>query len=84
MSYLLMKEIFISKINPKKNSVLKINQLDKGINNPIKLKFSISKNVNINKSNNIAQLDFEKLEYPLILRRWKIYKKCEEGTKIKD
>jgi len=71
------KEIFISKINPTKNSVFEINQLDKEINDPIKLKFSISKDVNINELNNIAQLDFEKLEYPLILRKWK------EGDKFK-
>ena len=71
------EEMFISKIKPEKDSVLKINQTDKQIKNPINLKFSFSKDMNISESNNIAQLDFEKLTFPLTLRKW------QKGDKFK-
>ena len=71
------KEIFISKIKLEKDSILEINQTDKLIKNKIQLKLSICKDINISKSNNIAHLDFEKLKFPLILRKWR------EGDKFK-
>ena len=71
------KEIFISKIKLEKDSILEINQTDKLIKNKIRLKLSICKDINISKSNNIAHLDFEKLKFPLILRKWR------EGDKFK-
>jgi len=71
------EEMFISKIKPEKDSVLKINQTDKQIKDPVQLKFSFSKDMNISESNNIAQLDFEKLTFPLTLRKW------QKGDKFK-
>ena len=71
------EEIFISKIKPERDSVLKINQTDKQIKDPIQLKFSFRKDMNISESNNIAQLDFEKLTFPLTLRKW------QKGDKFK-
>ncbi len=41
------------------------------INTPIALKFEISDSPNITFDNNSAQLDIDKLTFPLILRKWK-------------
>ena len=38
---------------------------------PIKIKFSVSYDFAINKNRNIAQLDFDRLSFPLKLRKWK-------------
>ena len=46
----------------------------KSISSPVKLKFQSypkNKNFNIAKKNEIATLDYDKLDFPLIIRKWK-------------
>ncbi len=50
---------------------LKIKETDTYINQPIKLKFSYSDIITINKLKKSAYLDYNKLTFPLILRKWK-------------
>jgi len=40
------------------------------IRNPLQLNFEISSNLKIIENDNIAQLDFDKLEFPLQIRKW--------------
>ena len=48
-----------------------IEKTDKGILSPLRLKIKIEKNIELSSDKNIACLDYSKLEFPLILRKWK-------------
>ena len=66
------EEILIYKINKESHLEVLIYEDTKILNHPTKLRFSIRMNNNcINKSERIAQLDYEKLKFPLLLRKWK-------------
>jgi tRNA(Ile)-lysidine synthase len=63
--------IFISEVDVKKNELMIIQETTNSIKNPIHLNFSKSYNVKWKDDLNSAQLDFEKLQFPLTLRKWK-------------
>ncbi len=63
--------IFISELDVKKNESITIEEMTKEIKHPIQLNFSKTDNVEWIKDVNFAQLDFEKLQFPLTLRKWK-------------
>ncbi|MCD4773278.1 MAG: tRNA lysidine(34) synthetase TilS [Bacteroidales bacterium] len=48
-----------------------INKSDKEILSPLRLKIKIEKKIELSYDKNIACLDYSKLEFPLILRKWK-------------
>ena len=48
-----------------------IEKTDKEILSPLRLKIKIEKNIELSSDKNIACLDYSKLEFPLILRKWK-------------
>jgi len=54
-----------------------IPETTKSISDPIELQFSISENTTILKNVFIGQFDFDKLNFPLILRKWKPGDKME-------
>ena len=56
---------------PNKNEQIEILNTVIEIQNPIKLNFTISEDTSIIKDLNIAKLDFNKLIFPLKLRKWK-------------
>ena len=62
--------IVISLLDTPQNDI-KILEIDTEINNPLRMRFSLSTNCLVDKSLNVAQLDFEKLTFPLKLRKWK-------------
>ena len=64
------KKIFISLLN-KENEVFEITEKTINLVNPLDIKFKTTADKTIIYDNNIAQLDFEKLKFPLILRKWK-------------
>lgn len=63
--------IFISELDVKKNESITIEEMTKEIKHPIQLNFSKTDNLEWIKNKNIAQLDYDKLQFPLTLRRWK-------------
>jgi len=63
--------IFISELDVKKNELITIEETTNSIKSPIQLTFSKTNNVKWIKDVNFAQLDFEKLQFPLTLRNWK-------------
>ena len=72
------EEILIYKINKESHLEVLIYEDTKILDYPTKLTFSIGMNNNcINKSERIAQLDYEKLKFPLLLRKW------ENGDRFK-
>ena len=64
------EEILISLL-PTEAQEVDILMKESEIKIPIKIKFSVSYDFSINKNRNIAQLDFDKLSFPLRLRKWK-------------
>lgn len=68
--------ILISKLEVKINELISIEQTTEEITIPINIRFSKTDNIELVKDRNVAQLDFEKLQFPLILRKW------EEGDKF--
>lgn len=68
--------ILISKLDVKINELISIEQTTEEITMPINIRFSKTDNIELVKDRNVAQLDFEKLQFPLILRKW------EEGDKF--
>jgi len=63
--------IFISELDVKKNVSITIEDMTKEIKHPIQLNFSKTDNLEWIKNKNIAQLDYDKLQFPLTLRKWK-------------
>ena len=70
------KYIFISTLE-KENTIFKILKGDSKLENPIAMNFRTVSDKNIIMDSKIAQLNFEKLKFPLILRKWR------EGDKFK-
>lgn len=64
------ENIFISPLS-KKNEVFEITEKTKILVYPLYLKFRLTKDKTIIYDNDIAQLDVEKLKFPLTLRKWK-------------
>lgn len=67
------EHLLITKIKTKEKKFFEISEELKSIELPINLYFQKKsvKEFQLEKSNNIAQFDLEKVEFPLILRRWK-------------
>jgi len=65
------EKILIANRIEENNSVFEINEKEKIIQHPIRIKLSMTDNINIDTSNSIAQLAFDKLKFPLLLRKWK-------------
>ena len=63
--------IFISELDVKQNELIIIKETTDSIKNPIQVNFSKSDNINWQYDLKSAQLDFEKLKFPLTLRKWK-------------
>ena len=63
------KEIIIALL-PNLEEEIEISDTVFEIKNPIKLSFSISEDISIIKDSNIVKLDFNKLKFPLKLRKW--------------
>lgn len=60
--------------NAKEDSTFTISEEDNIVNRPIKLTFKkieFNKEIQLRSSKNIAMLDFEKLKYPLSIRKWR-------------
>ena len=70
------ENILISLLN-KENEVFEIPEKTTSLIHPLELKFKVTANKTIIYDNDIAQLDAEKLKFPLTLRKWK------EGDKFK-
>jgi len=64
------ENIFISLLN-KENEIFEITKKTKSLVKPLEIKFKVTSNKTIIYDNNIAQLDLEKLKFPLTLRKWK-------------
>ena len=64
------KEIIIALL-PNPEDEIEISETVFEINNPIKLSFTISEDISIIKDSNIVKLDFNKLKFPLKLRKWR-------------
>ena len=64
------ENIFISPLN-KENEVFEITEKTKILVYPLDLKFRLTEDKTIIYDNDIAQLDVEKLKFPLTLRKWK-------------
>jgi len=63
--------IFISELDIKQNELIIIQENTNSIKSPIHLNFSKSDNIKWKDDLSSAQLDFEKLQFPLTLRKWK-------------
>ena len=63
--------ILISKLDVNKNELIIIQETTNSINNPIHMTFVKSDNINWKEDLRSAQLDFDKLQFPLTLRKWK-------------
>ena len=67
--------LIISQINKsKKHTIFNVSEEDKIIFEPLKLTFKkieFNSKVNLKSSKNIALFDFDKLKFPLIIRKWK-------------
>ena len=64
------KDIIIKKRNINSDKSIKIAESALEINSPLPMRFSIKHSNKYNKSNNFAHIDFEKLSFPLSLRKW--------------
>ncbi len=64
------EEILISLL-PKEAEEVDIFLKESKIHTPMKIKFSVSYDLSLNKNQKIAKLDFDKLSFPLRLRKWK-------------
>ena len=64
------KNILISLLN-NNNEVFKITERTTSLIHPLEIKFKFTFDKTIFYDDNIAQLDVEKLKFPLILRKWK-------------
>jgi len=65
------KKIIIQAIRENEKLEIQIDKNDKECFSPIHLRFSLSGNIAIQNDVNIAMLDFDKLKFPLVLRKWK-------------
>ena len=63
------EKIFISLLNTA-NEVFEITAKTTSLINPLQIKFKVRSDKTIIYDNDIAQLDFEKLKFPLTLRKW--------------
>ena len=64
------KQLIIQKNTKNEKIELEIKESKKQLQFPLQLKFKTSSNPNIEKDKNIAVLDYHKLHFPLILRKW--------------
>lgn len=64
------KQIIIQKNTESEKVSISIIETDTQIEFPLKLKLEVSNNPTIKKDQNIAVFDYQKLQFPLILRRW--------------
>ena len=64
------ENIFISLLN-KENEVFEITEKTTSLVHPLEINFKVIADKTIIYDNNIAQLDVEKLKFPLTLRKWK-------------
>jgi len=61
-------------VNKKSEDVISnrlINKLDKEIISPISMKFSVEEEISVENKKTIAFFDFNKLAFPLTIRKWK-------------
>lgn len=65
------REDIIISLLKKEEEETKLLDIETEIYTPLSLKFTTSFDVSIDKNKNIAKLDFDKLSFPLKLRRWK-------------
>ena len=65
------KQLIIQAIQEVEKVELQIDENEKECFSPIHLGFTITENFNIQNDLTIAMLDYDKLEFPLILRKWK-------------
>ena len=63
-------EIIIKKREIDDHTIIEIDKSTRKIGSPLKIRFSVGSYLEINKSDSVAQLDFDKLQFPLILRKW--------------
>jgi len=64
------ENIFISLLN-KENEVFEITEKTTRLVHPLEIRFKVASDKTIIYDNDIAQLDVEKLKFPLTLRKWK-------------
>jgi tRNA(Ile)-lysidine synthase len=64
--------IFIENIEKKNNEEFQVPRDLSNIKRPLKINFSFSESVLINKEKNIACFDFDKLKFPLKIRKWQL------------
>ena len=64
------KELIIQAIRQNEKVEILIEKVDNECFYPLHLEFSISDNLEIKKDKGIAMLDFNKLKFPLVLRKW--------------
>jgi len=66
------EKLFISLIQEKENKIYYIEAVDLKLIEPLNIKFEklSGKDFKVRKEKNIASLDFEKLEFPLLIRKW--------------
>lgn len=68
------KHIIITSVQQQNSSLViieKENKLVESDGNKFKLSIDENKSISINASETIAQIDFNKIEFPLVLRKWK-------------
>mgnify|MGYP001099158080 FL=1 len=65
------KQLIIQAIQEVEKVELQIDESEKECFSPIHLGFTITENFNIQNDLTIAMLDYDKLEFPLFLRKWK-------------
>ena len=65
------KQLIIQAIQEVEKVELQIDENERECFLPIHLGFTITENFNIQNDSTIAMLDYDKLEFPLILRKWK-------------
>ena len=65
------KQLIIQAIQEVEKVELRIDESEKECFSPIHLGFTITENFNIQNDSTIAMLDYDKLEFPLFLRKWK-------------
>ncbi|MEE2953660.1 MAG: tRNA lysidine(34) synthetase TilS [Bacteroidota bacterium] len=64
------KRILITSIDNQPEITCRISKTCKKIIKPISLKFKTSKSMKVKQDNNIGYFDYDKLVFPLILRKW--------------
>jgi len=65
------EEVIISLLEKNQEEGVDIFESEAEISKPLSMKFTVSADCSLDKSASIAKLDFEKLSFPLRLRRWK-------------